>query len=747
MSENRFPARFAAQKIARMDLIGHSLASEGGATQVDFGMWHKIASHLQPALINSIAQGGARAALPEGQKMYTTDAGLYGGFGRVYSEFTETQRGAIGPYLPTSQLVCIWHGGNDVSWLGPSPTNLGPFKEALRAIIARTRAAVIFDSSATTPVNGITPVTYTPAWASLGGVYGFASGGEVTYTPSTYPTAKITAKIPPDYGAGVLQVGFTSLENLTGITGGGGALWDIVDVTAGGSVVLATGVETRDLGGTSYLQPTTNASSAQPAAGGRRYASIVRRYTLGPAPTTTLTARLKSQDTTATVADTSAFDSAGVIDIGNERISYTGKTATTLTGLVRGVSGSYVVSHPVGRSLTGTRTIEFRPTAVTANACFDFWGLEAPTAPITYVMLQNRVGGYSLWANSPYAQSKCTVASGGGSGTNTVTLSTTTVTGAHTAAVTTLNVGSTAWMYGSETWAMVGTELMFVQLVPSSTSFSTSGRGGQNTTAVAFTGGETVKPWVRVGDTINVGGEIRTVTAYSAAGQVTVDSNFSSSHSAGEEVIVGIQDYDVRQRCNAITQAVVDEFADRNIFTIDPEAALFPEIDGPMDYTVWSGDGVHFSDEGHSRLAAYFLQLLDAHAGSLKLLARPTVEDRMAYWDSLYGMVTFSNGWSSYQTVTPAWACPSQNLPAPFGFRKDFITRRVRLRGALKCTSYANSSLTALTLPPGFRPAADEDWLVNGSRLQIRQSGVVIFPDGVPNYGYVPVNLMFEAGG
>jgi hypothetical protein len=67
---------------------------------------------------------------------------------------------------------------------------------------------------------------------------------------------------------------------------------------------------------------------------------------------TTLTAALGPLDQTATVADTSTFPGSGfVVFGGKERASYTGKTATALTGLRRGlqgtVAGTYVFGTPV----------------------------------------------------------------------------------------------------------------------------------------------------------------------------------------------------------------------------------------------------------------------------------------------------------------------------------------------------------------------------------------------------------------
>ena len=46
-----------------------------------------------------------------------------------------------------------------------------------------------------------------------------------------------------------------------------------------------------------------------------------------------------------TVDDTEGFDDNGFLRIENELIQYTGKTATTFTGLTRGVGGTTAAAH------------------------------------------------------------------------------------------------------------------------------------------------------------------------------------------------------------------------------------------------------------------------------------------------------------------------------------------------------------------------------------------------------------------
>ena len=65
--------------------------------------------------------------------------------------------------------------------------------------------------------------------------------------------------------------------------------------------------------------------------------------------TTSLLAAITASDTTITVASTKGFpDEYGLLKIGDEIITYTGKTDTSFTGCVRGFSG--VSGYNVGIS-------------------------------------------------------------------------------------------------------------------------------------------------------------------------------------------------------------------------------------------------------------------------------------------------------------------------------------------------------------------------------------------------------------
>jgi microcystin-dependent protein/alpha-tubulin suppressor-like RCC1 family protein len=97
---------------------------------------------------------------------------------------------------------------------------------------------------------------------------------------------------------------------------------------------------------------------------------------------TNLTASMLATDTTAIVNSTAAFPSSGVIYIDNEAISYTGKTATTFTGLTRGSNGSTAATHNNGAAVTNIGApypIGNTSTNVTIGFIYSYSGSTVPS--------------------------------------------------------------------------------------------------------------------------------------------------------------------------------------------------------------------------------------------------------------------------------------------------------------------------------------------------------------------------------
>lgn len=72
--------------------------------------------------------------------------------------------------------------------------------------------------------------------------------------------------------------------------------------------------------------------------------------------TTSIGVELSAAATTATVGSTSSFPTTGAFSVGSEIIYYTGKTATTFTGLVRARQGTAAAIHVVGTIVQGRYT-------------------------------------------------------------------------------------------------------------------------------------------------------------------------------------------------------------------------------------------------------------------------------------------------------------------------------------------------------------------------------------------------------
>ncbi len=63
-----------------------------------------------------------------------------------------------------------------------------------------------------------------------------------------------------------------------------------------------------------------------------------------------------ASDTTIPVVSTSGFPAAGILRIDSEQMSYTGTTATSFTGVTRGINGTMAATHSSGSSAWGTST-------------------------------------------------------------------------------------------------------------------------------------------------------------------------------------------------------------------------------------------------------------------------------------------------------------------------------------------------------------------------------------------------------
>ena len=85
---------------------------------------------------------------------------------------------------------------------------------------------------------------------------------------------------------------------------------------------------------------------------------FIRSYALTEAKETTLTSALDIDDTSISVASTSAFDATGIAYIHGELIEYAVTNATTLECIKRNILGTFAVSAAIGESITQVNTTQ-----------------------------------------------------------------------------------------------------------------------------------------------------------------------------------------------------------------------------------------------------------------------------------------------------------------------------------------------------------------------------------------------------
>ncbi len=168
-------------------------------------------------------------------------------------------------------------------------------------------------------------------------------------------------------------------------------------------------------GGAGSLSADTDyaaAADAAPWTSDKRRDVGVRWY--GPGPivrvtpmtpgtyTTTLTVAMAAGDGTATVASTAGFPTRGVLQIESEMVKYTGTTATTFTGLVRGAYSTAAAAHAIGKStICSMRAVLFATGSSDGTRALYrvnplFPGTNAAVASSTGVSWNEKTGFFTL---------------------------------------------------------------------------------------------------------------------------------------------------------------------------------------------------------------------------------------------------------------------------------------------------------------------------------------------------------------
>jgi hypothetical protein len=110
---------------------------------------------------------------------------------------------------------------------------------------------------------------------------------------------------------------------------------------------------------------------------------------------TTLTANISNNSTTPIqVTSTANFLSAGALIIENELIKYTGKTATTFTGITRGAYGTTNTAHTAGVYVSEAQPVPSATTALTVVFTTTDVSNEVYINPSDQTQIVHSIAGY-----------------------------------------------------------------------------------------------------------------------------------------------------------------------------------------------------------------------------------------------------------------------------------------------------------------------------------------------------------------
>lgn len=113
---------------------------------------------------------------------------------------------------------------------------------------------------------------------------------------------------------------------------------------------------------------------------------------------TTLDGSISNSDTTITVASTAAFPSSGIFTIDSEIIAYTGTTATTFTGCVRGLDGTSAAGHTSGAAVRMNISRIYHQTLRDALIAAQTKIGSTSSNPSAGTILQGTGSGTSAWS-------------------------------------------------------------------------------------------------------------------------------------------------------------------------------------------------------------------------------------------------------------------------------------------------------------------------------------------------------------
>jgi lysophospholipase L1-like esterase len=180
-----------------MTTYGHSYMNVAYGAFYQTGRFDALvraALDVEPSNWRGLAKDGARL---------TYEGAAQGGWTRVMQFSPRPQRG--GPYAADGGAYIICFGINDIGNSAGTQTEIrNAYKQALRAILARVRASVIFENDF---LNG-TRTTFTGGFGLAGSTNEFSSGTSVQLTSAT--SATVTMTLPADYNGETVFIQFVA---------------------------------------------------------------------------------------------------------------------------------------------------------------------------------------------------------------------------------------------------------------------------------------------------------------------------------------------------------------------------------------------------------------------------------------------------------------------------------------------------------------------------------------------------------
>lgn len=199
-------------------VFGHSFMQYSFGTYYQTGRADSIVRaslDIEHTNWQNYAINGARA---------TIEASYTGGFHRMFQRTKRPTRG--GPYVADGGAAILCYGINDLGMVGSTSQYQTAFEHAMRAMISRWRAAVIYEND----FQVGTRTTYGAGFGSVSAV-GYTSNNTAHWCTDTTPDADdlFTLTLPSDYngepvaiclvGAGGVSGGTVTWSGTAGVTG------------------------------------------------------------------------------------------------------------------------------------------------------------------------------------------------------------------------------------------------------------------------------------------------------------------------------------------------------------------------------------------------------------------------------------------------------------------------------------------------------------------------------------------------